>query len=55
MTLAKKLQIIFWVCLVSFLGWDFYHSDPVDFRLDPPVIAAGSGQASTGGHCSIAK
>jgi hypothetical protein len=55
MTLAKKLQIIFWLGLVGFIGWDWYKSDAVNFRLDPPVIAAGSGQASSGGHCSMAK
>jgi hypothetical protein len=55
MTLAKKLQIAFWLSLIGFLGWDWFQSDKVDFRHDPPVIAAGSGQASSGGHCSMAK
>jgi hypothetical protein len=37
------------------LAWDFLASDPVDLRNEPPLIAAGSGQASRGGHCSMAK
>jgi hypothetical protein len=31
------------------------HSPAVDLRWEAPLIAAGSGQSSAGGHCSIAK
>ena len=31
------------------------HSPTVNLRLEPPLLAAGSGQASTGGHCSAAR
>jgi hypothetical protein len=30
-------------------------SAPVDLRNEPPLIAAGSGQAASGGHCSMVK
>jgi hypothetical protein len=49
------LKIVFWVALVGFLSWDWLASPTVDLRKEPPVIAAGSGQAPTGGHCSMAK
>ncbi len=49
------LKIVFWVALVGFLSWDWLASPTVDLRNEPPVIAAGSGQAPTGGHCSMAK
>lgn len=55
MTLSQKLQIIFWLGLVGFIAWDWHHAKPVDTRLEPPAIAAGSGQASSGGHCSMSK
>lgn len=44
--------ILFWIVLVVFLGWDWLHSSPINHRQEPPLIAAGSGQAPTGGHCS---
>lgn len=47
-------RIIFWGLLLAFLGWDWMHSSPVDLRAEPPLIAAGSGQPTTGGHCSSA-
>lgn len=43
---------LFWVALIIFLGWDWTQSSPVNLRLEPPLIAAGSGQAPSGGHCS---
>lgn len=51
----RQRQAIFWVTLVLFLAWDFASSAPVDLRNEPPLIAAGSGQAASGGHCSMAK
>ncbi len=48
-------QAVFWLGLVSFLAWDWSTSAPVDLRQEPPLIAAGSGQVVSGGHCSMAK
>lgn len=48
-------QAVFWISLALFLAWDFTSSIPVDLRNEPPLIAAGSGQATSGGHCSMAK
>ncbi len=50
-----KRQAVFWTCLLLFLAWDFSSSAPVDLRNEPALIAAGSGQAASGGHCSMAK
>ena len=47
------LRTVFWVCLVGFLAWDFASSKPVDLRYEAPLIAAGSGVAIQGGHCSM--
>ena len=55
MSTTHKLQAVFWLGLAGFLSWDFMVSAPVDLRNEPPLIAAGSGQASSGGHCSMAK
>jgi hypothetical protein len=55
MTLQKRLKQIFWIALFAFLIWDWTASPAVDLRREPPAIAAGSGQASTGGHCSMAR
>ncbi len=48
-------QAVFWLGLLSFLAWDWSASAPVDLRQEPPLIAAGSGQVVSGGHCSMAK
>ena len=55
MTTTRRLQSVFWLVLAAFLAWDFSASVPVDLRNEPPLIAAGSGQATSGGHCSMAK
>ncbi|WP_167394335.1 hypothetical protein [Limnohabitans parvus] len=55
MTTTHQLQAVFWLSLAAFLAWDFKTSTPVDLRNEPPLIAAGSGQATSGGHCSMAK
>lgn len=52
---TQRLQTVFWVVLVAFLAWDYTASPAVDLRNEPPLIAAGSGQATSGGHCSMAK
>ncbi|HEU0229396.1 MAG TPA: hypothetical protein VFR20_02390 [Burkholderiaceae bacterium] len=51
--MRKPLLItLFWAALIAFLAWDWAHSAPIDLRHEPPVIALGSGQAPTGGHCA---
>ncbi|MCM2297176.1 hypothetical protein [Rhodoferax sp.] len=50
-----RMQLIFWLVLGTFLVWDWTASPPINLRQEPPLIAAGSGQAVSGGHCSIAK
>lgn len=52
---SRIWQTVFWIGLLGFLGWDWAVSPPVNLRQEPPLIAAGSGQVVTGGHCSIAK
>jgi hypothetical protein len=54
MTRRTQRQLLFWTALFAFLAWDFSVSAPIDLRQEPPLIAAGSGQASAGGHCSMA-
>jgi len=54
MTHRTQRQLLFWTALIAFLVWDFSVSAPIDLRQEPPLIAAGSGQASAGGHCSMA-
>jgi len=49
---VSPLAIVFWAVLVAFFAWDWAVSDPVNVRREPPLIAAGSGQAPTGGHCA---
>lgn len=53
MTNSSRLRATFWVLLLAFLGWDYWASPAVDLRYEAPLIAAGSGQASQGGHCSM--
>jgi hypothetical protein len=49
----RRLQALFWVALAAFLAADWWLSPPPDLRNEPPLIAAGSGQAASGGHCSM--
>ncbi|WP_313299721.1 hypothetical protein [Diaphorobacter sp.] len=53
MTQQTALRSAFWLVLVAFLAWDFVRSPAVDLRFEAPLIAAGSGQAAQGGHCSM--
>jgi hypothetical protein len=56
--LQKKqsvLSLIFWLLLTVFIAWDFAKSADIDLRQEPPLIAAGSGKAPTGAHCSLPK
>ena len=54
MRLNTRLRAIFWIGLLLFLAWDWNRSSAIDLRQEPPLIAAGSGQAISGGLCSIA-
>lgn len=49
------LRVAFWVALVVLVGWDWRHSPPINVRLEPPLLAAGSGQTATAGHCALVK
>ncbi len=53
MTQHNPLRSVFWIVLVAFIAWDFWSSPAVDLRFEAPLIAAGSGQATHGGHCSM--
>lgn len=50
---STVLRTTFWLILVAFVAWDFSHSKPIDLRFEAPLIAAGSGVAVQGGHCSM--
>lgn len=53
MTQQNILRTFFWLALLAFLAWDYVASPKVDLRFEAPLIAAGSGQATHGGHCSM--
>ena len=55
MTLQRLSSTLFWIALVGFVGWDWSRAAPIDVRQEPPLLAAGSGQAASGGHCSLAR
>jgi hypothetical protein len=44
---------LFWVALLILVCWDWQRSPTVDLRFEPPLIAAGSGKISKGGHCAL--
>lgn len=44
---------VFWTLLAALLAWDWASSPRIDLRWEPPLIAAGSGKATVGGHCSM--
>ena len=44
---------LFWLLAIGFAVWDFAGSAPVNLRLEPPMITAGSGVAASGGHCAM--
>jgi hypothetical protein len=54
-TAARLRRAVFWLLLLAFVAWDLQRSPAIDLWREPPLIAAGSGQASAGGHCSMAK
>ena len=49
------LSLVFWLLLSAFVVWDFAKSADINQREEPPLIAAGSGKAPTGAHCSLPK
>lgn len=49
---TPMMAVLFWMALAAFFAWDWAHSDVVNVRAEPPLIAAGSGQAPSGGHCA---
>lgn len=49
------LSLIFWLLLTVFIAWDFAKSADINQREEQPLIAAGSGKAPTGAHCSLPK
>ncbi|MBW6493882.1 MAG: hypothetical protein K0B16_04900 [Burkholderiaceae bacterium] len=51
---TSTLRGIFWAGLLVFLAWDWSRTPPIDLRQEPPLIAAGSGQEVSGGHCAMA-
>jgi hypothetical protein len=53
MTLFSNVRIVvFWTLLIGFFVWDWNNAQPVNLRLEAPIIAIGSGQAPSGGHCA---
>jgi hypothetical protein len=54
-TASQLRRAAFWGLLLAFVAWDLQRSPPIDLWREPPLIAAGSGQLSSGGHCSMAK
>ena len=50
---SRTFRALFWAVLLAFLAWDYSSSSPVDTTQEPPLVAAGSGQAVSGGHCSM--
>lgn len=51
-TMRKPFQWLFWVAFIGFIAWDVTQSRAIDRFSEPPVIAAGSGVQTAGGHCS---
>ena len=49
------LKYVFWGALALFLAWDHLRAPRIDLRFEPPLIAAGSGQTATAGHCALPK
>ncbi|HKM15760.1 MAG TPA: hypothetical protein VJY63_07555 [Marinospirillum sp.] len=50
--LTSVRMVVFWALLGGFFVWDWQTAQPVNLRLETPIIAIGSGQAPSGGHCA---
>ena len=48
-------SLTFWLLLTAFIAWDYVKSAVINQREEAPLIAAGSGKAPTGAHCSLPK
>ena len=55
MSTVTARRWVFWAALAGFVAWDFAASAPVNLRLEPPLITAGSGTPGSGGHCAMPK
>ncbi|WP_199710490.1 hypothetical protein [Noviherbaspirillum cavernae] len=44
------ITALFWLLFAGLIALDSTHAD--GSRVEPPLIALGSGQAASGGHCS---
>ena len=55
MLTSPARRSIFWLLLIAFAAWDYAVSAPVNLRLEPPLITAGSGTHASGGHCAMPK
>lgn len=53
--MKPALRIVFWAALAAFIAWDHVRAPRIDLRFEPPLIAAGSGQAAAGGHCAVVR
>lgn len=51
----RPRRTVFWLGLLAFIVWDLAQGPRPDVWQEPPLLAAGSGQAPTGGHCSAAR
>jgi hypothetical protein len=51
----RTRRAVFWLSLLALVAWDLRHSAPLNVWREPPLLAAGSGQAPSGGHCSSPK
>jgi len=49
---TRRWRALFWWVLAAGLLLDGWQSPPINLRLEPPLLAIGSGQVSTSGHCS---
>ncbi|HRD98926.1 MAG TPA: hypothetical protein PLA97_21315 [Rubrivivax sp.] len=55
MNATRIRQAAFWLILLAFVAWDLHRSARIDLWREPPLLAAGSGVAPSGGHCSAPK
>ena len=50
---SKSIRsLVFWAVLIGFFVWDWHSAAPINLRKEAPIVALGSGQAPTGGHCA---
>ncbi len=49
---SRVTATVFWILVAAFFTWDWSHSAPVNLRMEPPVVALGSGLAPSGAMCA---